>query len=362
MATVFSIVCFSSYSEESKKLVAHYTFDGDFKDSSGNALDGELTGDVPFTQGILRQSAQFGNGYIEVKDNNLLDFSTEFTASMWVKMSPNVDKANWAGLKTLILKDGNRYNPYTIFLYHSKTCTAEFDGNDYNCSRVDAGKAMELIGEKWYLLTITFKDGKTSIYNDDKFIKAATVKDEDKILNKTEGSLFIGQDALGQWTREFYGCIDDLRLYNYALDVNEIKAIYDEVITSAAGVIKLQIDNPKMTVNDLEKEVDPGRGTTPVVVNNRTLVPIRAVIEAMGGTVAWNGKDSRVDITLKGKTIKLWINKLEAKVGNETKVLEVAPSIIKGRTMIPLRFVTENLGATLEWNGVERKITLRYTP
>jgi len=46
--------------------------------------------------------------------------------------------------------------------------------------------------------------------------------------------------------------------------------------------IILQIGNPMMTVNGKEQEIDPGRGTVPMIVNDRTLVPVRAIIEAMG--------------------------------------------------------------------------------
>ncbi|WP_010251980.1 stalk domain-containing protein [Acetivibrio cellulolyticus] len=356
--SAFSFQCFSA---DSNKLIAHYKFDDDFKDSSGNSLDGEIKGDVPFSEGILGKSAQFGNGYIEVKDNDLLDFSSSFTASMWVKMSPNVDKDNWSGIRTLILKKGNKYSPYYVALYHSKQGMGEFDGNDYNTTRVSSGKEMPLIGEKWCMLTLTFDNGNVSIYQDDKFIKSKAVSDEDKILKKTEGSLFIGNYD-GSTNREFYGMIDDLKLYNYALNATDVKTMYEDVMKSASGVIELQINKSKMTVNNVEKEVDPGRNTSPVIVNNRTLVPIRSIIEAMGGNIAWDGNERRVDIILKGKTIKLWIDKTESIVGTEKKALDVAPAIIKERTMLPLRFVTENLGATIEWNDTEKKITIRYTP
>jgi len=354
-----TVPCFA---EEVKKPVAHYTFDGDYKDSSGNGLDATLIGDVPFEEGILGQCARFGNGYLEVADNDLLDFDNAFTVSMWVRMGSNVDKKNWGSFRTMLIKHGKRYSPYNIFLNGSIEGVAEFDGNDYNTTRVGATKYMELIGEKWYLYTVTFNNGMATIYYDDRLIKTKMVAEEDKVLNKTEGVLHIGQDGQGQWPREFYGNIDDLRLYNTALSIGEVKAMYEEVMSRASGMITLQIDNPKMVVNGKEMEVDPGRNTTPVVVKNRTLVPIRAIIESMGGTIGWDSKERRVDITLKDKTIKLWIDKLEGEVNGEKKPLEVAPSIIKERTMLPLRFVTENLGATLEWDQVQRKAVIRYIP
>ena len=54
-------------------------------------------------------------------------------------------------------------------------------------------------------------------------------------------------------------------------------------------VVSLQIDNPVMQVNGVRTQIDPGRETAPVVTNGRTLVPIRAIVEAFGGTVGWNG-------------------------------------------------------------------------
>ncbi|HPB34327.1 MAG TPA: copper amine oxidase N-terminal domain-containing protein, partial [Caldisericia bacterium] len=54
-------------------------------------------------------------------------------------------------------------------------------------------------------------------------------------------------------------------------------------------IIILQINNKYMTVNGVKKEIDPGRGTVPVIIKGRSLVPIRAIIEELGGTVDWDG-------------------------------------------------------------------------
>ena len=55
---------------------------------------------------------------------------------------------------------------------------------------------------------------------------------------------------------------------------------------SASG-FTMKIGEPVMTVNDVKKEIDPGRSTTPVIINERILVPIRALIEEMGRAIAW---------------------------------------------------------------------------
>ena len=51
--------------------------------------------------------------------------------------------------------------------------------------------------------------------------------------------------------------------------------------------IVLQIDHPLMTINGVDTEIDQGRGTTPTIVEGRTLLPLRAVVEGMGGTLIW---------------------------------------------------------------------------
>lgn len=127
------------------------------------------------------------------------------------------------------------------------------------------------------------------------------------------------------------------------------------------GTIVLTIGNPYMKINGQAIEIDPGKGTAPVIVSGRTFLPIRAVIEAMGGTVAWDGSTSKVTIVFNKQTINLWIGKTTATVNGAAKNLDVAPYISStGRTMLPLRFVTENLGCNVIWNGPEQTVTINY--
>ncbi|HOC52448.1 MAG TPA: stalk domain-containing protein [Caldisericia bacterium] len=142
--------------------------------------------------------------------------------------------------------------------------------------------------------------------------------------------------------------------------------IYEETSTPPKEIneneiiIILQIDNPYMTVNGVKKEIDPGRGTVPVIIKGRSLVPIRAIIEELGGTVDWDGVERKVTIKFKDKTIELWIDKKVAKVNGTSKELDVPPMILNGRTMLPLRFVTEELGCAVDWNGDTKTVTITY--
>lgn len=127
-------------------------------------------------------------------------------------------------------------------------------------------------------------------------------------------------------------------------------------------VIVLQIGNPYMVVDTIRKEIDPGKGTTPLILNGRTILPIRAVIEALGGTVDWIGAEQKVTVTLKDKKVELWIGNKTIRVNGVSKTMDVVPQIIKGRTMLPVRFVAENLGAGVQWDGTTQEAYINYIP
>ena len=120
----------------------------------------------------------------------------------------------------------------------------------------------------------------------------------------------------------------------------------------------LQIDSTSMCFNGEECEVDPGRTTTPVIVNGRTLVPLRNIIEKFGGKIEWDEATKTVNIISDSNTIELQIDSTIARVNGEEKVMDVAPCLINSRTMLPLRFISENLGISVEWNNDYRTIYL----
>ena len=134
-----------------------------------------------------------------------------------------------------------------------------------------------------------------------------------------------------------------------------------------AKVLKLKIDSPYMYIDGAKKEVDPGRGTKPIILKgwDRTLLPIRAVAEGLGGEVGWDGKERKVTIYLGGNEVVLWIGNPVAEVnGNKVYIdannHKVKPIIINDRTMLPVRFVAESLGAYVKWYGNTREVLIVY--
>ncbi|MEA3313367.1 MAG: stalk domain-containing protein [Caldisericota bacterium] len=152
---------------------------------------------------------------------------------------------------------------------------------------------------------------------------------------------------------------------NYSEPSNEVSAVYKKLAPKI--IITLWPDNPTMTVNGVSQGIDPGRGTKPVIIPewSRTVVPIRVIVEALGGTIEWDGTERKVTINFNHTTIELWIDSPKARInGNEVYIDPnnhgVKPIIINDRTMLPLRFVAESLGCDVGWDNDTRTITITY--
>lgn len=130
-----------------------------------------------------------------------------------------------------------------------------------------------------------------------------------------------------------------------------------EVFAEEKTILTLQIDNPKMTVNSTETDIDEN-GTTPVIVNDRTLVPIRAIIETVDGKVGWEADTKTAVLNYKNDEIRLVIDSVTAYLNGNASELDTAPAIINDRTMLPIRFIAESFGFDVDWNGETRIITI----
>lgn len=126
--------------------------------------------------------------------------------------------------------------------------------------------------------------------------------------------------------------------------------------------ITLQMGNPMMTVNGTEEEIDPGRGIAPVIVNEHTLMPVRAIVEKMGGSVTWDADMQTVGLTYNGSEIQLTINSTTAYLNGAAQTLETAPIIINDRTMLPIRFIAESFDFNVSWDDANQLVTITNTP
>lgn len=113
--------------------------------------------------------------------------------------------------------------------------------------------------------------------------------------------------------------------------------------------IILQLENPYLSLNGESQEIDPGRGTEPIIISGRTMVPIRAVVEAMGGTVGWEGSTQKITLNARGNTVEMWLGKTDIIINGVRGNMDVAPASRNGRTFVPVRFAAENLNTKVDW-------------
>lgn len=125
-------------------------------------------------------------------------------------------------------------------------------------------------------------------------------------------------------------------------------------------ILAMKVNSPWLLTEDDGKTFDNDYRVTPLIKNGNTLLPIAPIIERLGGKTDWNGKERKVTISLNKNEIVLWIDNKTALVNSVKKDMPVAPSIINGKTMIPVRFVSENLGAQVLWDGDSQMILVYY--
>jgi sugar lactone lactonase YvrE len=126
-------------------------------------------------------------------------------------------------------------------------------------------------------------------------------------------------------------------------------------------VLVLVVGSPTMKAGGSSIALD----APPVIVEGRTLAPIRAVVESLGGTVAWDAVKRTVTISLDGNELTLVIGKSSALVNGKSTPIDstnskVVPLILNSRTMLPLRFIAESLGADVQWEASTQTITITY--
>ncbi len=128
----------------------------------------------------------------------------------------------------------------------------------------------------------------------------------------------------------------------------------------SSNTIVLTIDEHNALVYGTTKTND----VAPKVVNDRTMLPARFIAENLGATVEWDGEKQLVTITGKNEkqedvTILITIGSDYAKVNGEDVKLDSPAFVENDRTYTPIPFISENLGATVEWNETEQTVTIQ---
>ena len=96
----------------------------------------------------------------------------------------------------------------------------------------------------------------------------------------------------------------------------------------------------------------------PSILNGRTMVPVRFIAEALDGVVEWNAELQIAYIALGGNLVEMPIQSDVIYINGEATIIDTPPQIVNGRTMIPLRAAAEGLGLHVDYNNDTRTITI----
>lgn len=157
-----------------------------------------------------------------------------------------------------------------------------------------------------------------------------------------EGYIFVGWYSDSKLTKPF----------DFSAELTANSTLYAK--WKENNEIILTIGSQKISVFGREIQND----VAPKIVNDRTMLPIRIVAESLGGTVTWNGELQRVTIQKGADVILITIGADTAYVNGTAVKLDAAAFVENGRTYLPLRFVSETLGAQVAWNEAEKTVTI----
>ena len=115
----------------------------------------------------------------------------------------------------------------------------------------------------------------------------------------------------------------------------------------AAGPIKVKLNGQNIKFD-----------VQPVLSSGRVLVPIRSITSAMGATISWNGSSGTVTIKKDSDTLKLTAGSKTAYKNNSKIKLDVPARIVRGRTLAPVRFISEGLNASVKWDSSSRTVNI----
>lgn len=176
------------------------------------------------------------------------------------------------------------------------------------------------------------------------------------VVSKDGERLYIDNDGSYCWVDKIE-IVNDVLNIHYLLDdmgnndgvkTLDLSKIYRE--SQKANEVKVLLNGDPVEFDQ-----------PPEIVNERTLVPIRAVMEKMGGEVVWHGDTNTTEIRFDGNRMQLVLNSTTAFYNNEAYKLDVAPQAINNRTLMPLRFIAEKFGFDVGWDGETRTVIITTT-
>lgn len=231
-------------------------------------------------------------------------------------------------------------------------------------------------GELWEGDSPIFNDGHYCGYIEEEFDLRSAVLDADKNVvysGLSSGGIYYFDYNLGYAvqssayenlitnvvTGEEYW-LEDCWMETFGNDGYAILNVYKvkgSFMSTADEAYLVKLKKPAiMTVYLDGKKI--GFDRLPISEDNRILVPLRAIFEAIGAEIAWDNDTQTVKATKDGTTISLTLGDKKATKNGKTIDLEVAAKSVGGRTFVPVRFIADSFDVEVDWDGDMQQVIL----
>lgn len=127
-------------------------------------------------------------------------------------------------------------------------------------------------------------------------------------------------------------------------------------------MMSIMISTVAFANNDIKVAIDGEYvefDVQPQLINDRTMVPLRAIFEALGADVDWINETQTVIATKDGITVKASIGNTEMYIDDDVRTMDVAPMLIGGRTLVPVRFVAEAFACEVFWSDEDYSVYIK---
>ncbi len=197
-------------------------------------------------------------------------------------------------------------------------------------------------------IVITNDEANASVYLD-------TFKMTEEGLLSADGELIVAMEGAEEYDGKKLLVFYDFATMSIPAITNPIKVVELEAEDSHKVSVSFKVGDSTLTINGEAVTVE-----TPYVVGTGvTLVPIRVISEAFGAEVNWDGETKTVTVSCGECKVIVTVGSKTALVNGEEKTLEEAPELTDGGfSMIPLRFISESLGATVGYDNETAQITV----
>lgn len=202
------------------------------------------------------------------------------------------------------------------------------------------------------LKTERFIVGENSSFNSTLF---ATLKDGREVMLSPKVATWSIEGFTGN-VNEGYSTIascNNLANGKIIAEVGDLKA---EALlgNEAFNLLDLYINQSTYWLNGKKYMTDQ----PPIIINSRTMIPLRLLAESLGGEVSWNSDDRIAEVQYQNNHLRLPIDKAEIVVNNQKNIIDTPAQIINNRTMVPIRFISEALGMNIEYNATNNVVSV----